>query len=60
MAGSAAFEAGEYASAVGYWRELLAQLPPGSREHAELATAIRRADERAQAPAPGDVRAASR
>jgi cytochrome c-type biogenesis protein CcmH len=48
MAGSAAYEAGEYVSAARYWRELLAQLPQGSREQAELAAAIARADERAQ------------
>jgi cytochrome c-type biogenesis protein CcmH len=48
MAGSAAYEAGEYASAARYWRELLAQLPQDSREHAELASAIARADERAK------------
>jgi cytochrome c-type biogenesis protein CcmH len=48
MAGSAAYEIGEYASAARYWRELLAQLPQASREHAELAAAIARADERAQ------------
>ena len=50
MAGSAAYEAGEYASAVRYWRELLLQLPQASREHAELAAAIARADERARGP----------
>jgi cytochrome c-type biogenesis protein CcmH len=48
MAGSAAYEAGEYASAVRYWRELLEQLSQGSRERAELGAAIARADERAQ------------
>jgi len=46
MAGSAAFEAGEYAAAVRYWGDLLTQLPPASRERAELEVAIRRADER--------------
>ena len=50
MAGSATYEAGEYASAVGYWRELLLQLPQDSSEHAELAAAIARAAERAQGP----------
>lgn len=47
MAGSAAFEAGEFASAAHHWRELLPQLAEGSRERTELAAAIRRADERA-------------
>jgi cytochrome c-type biogenesis protein CcmH len=60
MAGSAAFEAGEYAAAARYWRELLAQLPQGSREQTELETAIRRADERAQFPATADARVAPR
>ncbi len=46
MAGSAAFEAGEYAEAVRYWGDLLAQLAPASQERAELEAAIRRADER--------------
>jgi len=45
MAGSAAFEAGEYTSAVRYWRELLAQVATGSREHRELAAAIARAED---------------
>jgi len=47
MAGGAAFDAGEYASAIRYWGDLLSQLPPGSRERALLEAAIRRADERA-------------
>ena len=49
MAGGAAYEAGDYPSAGRYWRELLALLPERSREHAELAAAIARADERAPA-----------
>ncbi|HVN34020.1 MAG TPA: c-type cytochrome biogenesis protein CcmI [Casimicrobiaceae bacterium] len=44
MAGSAAFEQGEFASAVHYWRTLLAQLAPHSTEHRELSAAIARAD----------------
>ena len=44
MAGSAAFEQGEFASAARYWRTLLAQLPERSIEHRELAAAIARAD----------------
>lgn len=48
MAGSAAYEAGDYVSAAHYWRELLAQLPADSRERAELAAAIERVDERAR------------
>ena len=45
MAGSAAFEAQDYASAASYWRELLAQIPARSQQHGELAAAIDRADE---------------
>lgn len=45
MAGSAAIEAGEYASAVHYWRQLLPQLAESSRERLELAAAIARAEE---------------
>jgi cytochrome c-type biogenesis protein CcmH len=44
MAGSAAFEAREFASAARYWRQLLAQLPERSMQHLELATAIARAE----------------
>ena len=44
MAGSAAFEAREFASAGRYWRQLLAQLPERSVQHQELATAIARAE----------------
>ena len=46
MAGSAAFERGEYESAVSYWRQLLAQLPPRSASHRELSAAIAQAEER--------------
>jgi cytochrome c-type biogenesis protein CcmH len=45
MAGSAAYEARDFALAATYWRELLAQIREGSREHGELAAAIARADE---------------
>jgi cytochrome c-type biogenesis protein CcmH len=44
MAGSAAYEAGEYASAAGYWRQLAPRLVPGSRPRAELEAAIARVD----------------
>ena len=46
MAGSAAFERGEYESAVSYWRQLLAQLPPRSARHRDLAAAIAQAEQR--------------
>ena len=44
MAGSAAFEAREYHSASGYWRALLAQMPPGTREYRDLAAAVLHAE----------------
>ena len=44
MAGSAAFEERDYAAAARHWRALLAQLPPASAEHRELAAAVARAD----------------
>ncbi len=44
MAGSAAYEAREFASAAGYWRELARRLPEGSPSQRELAAAIARAD----------------
>ncbi len=44
MAGSAAYEAREFASAAGYWRELVRRLPEGSSAQRELAAAIARAD----------------
>jgi cytochrome c-type biogenesis protein CcmH len=46
MAGSAAFEQGEYESALNYWRQLLTQLPPGSAAQRELAAAIAQAEQR--------------
>ncbi|MCU0896282.1 MAG: c-type cytochrome biogenesis protein CcmI [Burkholderiales bacterium] len=42
MAGSAEYEAGNFKAALGHWERLLAQLPPGSSSHRELATAIER------------------
>ena len=43
MAGSAAYEAGDYARARQYWEQLLVQLPEESPAHAQLARAIARA-----------------
>ena len=54
MAGSAAFEQGEFASAASYWRTLLAQLPERSTEHRELSAAIARADALAPTAPGGD------
>ena len=42
MAGSAAYEAGNYQRAILYWEQLLTQLPPGGGAHAELSAAIAR------------------
>jgi cytochrome c-type biogenesis protein CcmH len=42
MAGSVAIEARDYPRAILYWEQLLAQLPPGTGEHAELSAAIAR------------------
>jgi cytochrome c-type biogenesis protein CcmH len=42
MAGSAAYESGDYAGVLAYWEPLLAQLAPQSTEHGELAAAIER------------------
>ncbi len=60
MAGSAAYEAGEYRAAGEYWRRLLPQLAGESRARRELAAAIARADDKliptdpaSGAPAPG-------
>jgi len=48
MAGSAAYEGGDFHAAAHYWQQLLAQLPAGSAEHAQLAAAITRAEQRAR------------
>jgi cytochrome c-type biogenesis protein CcmH len=48
MAGSAAYEAGDYRGAAGYWRQLLARLPADSAEHTQLAAAVARAEQRAR------------
>jgi cytochrome c-type biogenesis protein CcmH len=45
MAGSAAFEAGEYAAAVQFWRQLLPQLANDPRAQRELDGAITRAEQ---------------
>ena len=44
MAGSAAYDRGDYAEAARTWRELLGELAPGTRQHAELAAAIDRTE----------------
>ncbi|MEW5881161.1 MAG: c-type cytochrome biogenesis protein CcmI [Pseudomonadota bacterium] len=52
MAGSAAYEARDFRAAADYWRRLLAQLAPGTPEHAQLAAAIERAETRARFSLP--------
>ena len=52
MAGSAEYGQGDYASALRYWRPLLAALEPGSREHTELAAAIARTERMAATSLP--------
>jgi len=47
MAGSAAYEAGDFRGAARYWQQLLVQLPADSSERAQLAAAIARAEQRA-------------
>jgi len=44
LAGSAAWEMGDYADAAMYWNRLLPQLTPGETRHAELTGAIERAE----------------
>lgn len=52
MAGSAAYAEGRYAAAVGYWKELLAGLTPGSERHGELSAAVARAERKAAVSLP--------
>ncbi|HEU0204881.1 MAG TPA: tetratricopeptide repeat protein, partial [Burkholderiaceae bacterium] len=49
MAGSAAYEAGDFDGALGFWEPLLAQLPRASEAHRELQAAIERTRGRAAA-----------
>ena len=44
LAGSSEYERRDYASALGYWRPLLAAQQPGSQAYAELAAAIARTE----------------
>jgi cytochrome c-type biogenesis protein CcmH len=52
MAGSAAYEAGEFRAAARHWQQLLAQLQSGSAEHTQLAAAITRAEQKAKFTLP--------
>lgn len=50
LAGSAAWERGDFASAVLHWQRLLQQVAPRSQRHTDLTAAIGRAALRAQRP----------
>jgi cytochrome c-type biogenesis protein CcmH len=52
LAGSAAWEQRDFATASRYWKRLLEQLAPGTARHAELSTAIERAEQRARVALP--------
>jgi len=52
LAGSAAWEAGEFGLAVIHWKRLLAQIPEGDPRHVQLSTAIQRAEQRARFALP--------
>jgi len=52
MAGSVAYEEGRFADAVRYWKQLLADLAPGSDRHAELSEAVARAERKAAVTLP--------
>jgi cytochrome c-type biogenesis protein CcmH len=52
LAGSAAWEAGDFALAASHWKRLLAQLAEGSPRHVQLSGAIQRAEQRARFALP--------
>ena len=52
LAGSAAWERGDFTAAVTHWTRLLAQIPPGSARHRELTAAIGQAGQRARLSLP--------
>jgi cytochrome c-type biogenesis protein CcmH len=55
MAGSAAWEMRDFAQAAVYWKQLLQQFPPGTREHTGLARAIEGAEQRARVSLPSQA-----
>jgi cytochrome c-type biogenesis protein CcmH len=57
MAGSAAYERGDFVAAVRYWKQLLRQLGEGTPAHGELAGAIARAERKAAGRTPLSDRA---
>lgn len=52
LAGSAAWEARDFAAAAGHWQRLLERLPAASPRHGELSAAIRAAQRRARLALP--------
>jgi cytochrome c-type biogenesis protein CcmH len=52
MAGSVAYGEGRYADAARYWKQLLANLSPGSERHGELSEAVARAERKASVTLP--------
>ena len=52
LAGSAAYEAREFAAAARYWQRLIEQIPASDPRHGELAAAIERAEKRARLSLP--------
>ena len=52
MAGSVAYGEGRYADAARYWKQLLANLAPGSERHGELSEAVARAERKAAVNLP--------
>jgi len=52
LAGSAAWEAGEFTLAASHWKRLLAHIPEGSPRHVHLSSAIQRAEQRARFALP--------
>jgi cytochrome c-type biogenesis protein CcmH len=54
LAGSAAWEVRDFAKAAMYWKRLLELIPAGEPRHAELRTAIQRAEQRARFALPTD------
>lgn len=56
LAGSAAWEAKDFAGAAAHWKRLLERLPAGSSRHGELAAAVRSAEQRARLALPAAAR----
>jgi cytochrome c-type biogenesis protein CcmH len=52
LAGSAAWESGQFSLAASHWKRLLAQLREGSPRHVQLSAAIQRAEQRARFELP--------